>query len=60
LRGKAATVNIPVIALTANALAPDVERGLAAGFDGYHTKPIQVDAFTRTLLDTLSGGRGNL
>lgn len=60
LRGKAATVNIPVIALTANALAPDVERGLAAGFDGYHTKPIQVDAFTRTLLDTLTGGRGNI
>lgn len=30
----------PVIALSSSALAGEVERGLAAGFDGYLTKPI--------------------
>ena len=33
---------IPVLAVTANAMKEDIERGLAAGFDAYLTKPFNV------------------
>ncbi len=55
LRADPVTAGMPVIALTANAMASDIERGLAAGFDGYYAKPIQIDGFTRMLLDRLTG-----
>lgn len=34
----------PVIALSSSALGGEIERGLAAGFDGYLTKPIAPGA----------------
>ncbi|MDT8403814.1 response regulator [Sulfuriflexus sp.] len=37
--------NIPVIALTARAMSRDIERGKAAGFREYLTKPINVAEF---------------
>ena len=42
LRADPATARIPVVAITANAMAGDVSRGLAAGFFRYVTKPIDM------------------
>ncbi len=43
------TTHIPVVALSANAMARDIEKGLAAGFFRYLTKPIKVNEFMGTL-----------
>jgi len=45
LRADSTTWDIPVVALTAFAMAQDRERALAAGFDGYLEKPISVRSF---------------
>jgi CheY-like chemotaxis protein/two-component sensor histidine kinase len=49
LRADSATAHIPVIALSANAIPRDIERGLEAGFFRYLTKPIKVNEFLDTL-----------
>jgi PAS domain S-box-containing protein len=43
------TAHIPVIAISANAIPRDIERGMAAGFFRYLTKPIKFDEFMVTL-----------
>ncbi len=43
------TAHIPVIALSANALASDIEKAIKAGFFNYLTKPIKVNAFMDAL-----------
>ncbi|WP_229502696.1 ATP-binding protein [Pseudoduganella guangdongensis] len=48
------TAHIPVIALTANAMPRDVEKGLAAGFFRYLIKPINIDEFTDAINSTMS------
>ena len=47
------TANIPVIAISANAMPFDIERGLRAGFFRYMTKPIRVTDFMEALEVTL-------
>ena len=49
LREDPATAHIPVIALSANAMARDIEKGLEAGFFRYITKPIKIKEFMETL-----------
>ena len=49
LRADTATAHIPVVALSANAIPRDIERGLEAGFFRYLTKPIKVAEFMDTL-----------
>jgi CheY-like chemotaxis protein len=44
-----ATAHIPVVALSANAIPRDIEKGLEAGFFRYLTKPIKVNEFMDTL-----------
>jgi len=53
LRGDPATAHIPVVALSANAVPHDVEKGLEAGFFRYLTKPIKVAEFMDTLSEAL-------
>ena len=43
------TKNIPIVAVTANAIPRDIEKGGTAGLDAYLTKPLDV----RTFLDTV-------
>ena len=42
LRNLDSTKDIPVIAISANAMPKDIEKGKRAGFDGYITKPVNV------------------
>src|SRR6202162_2306142 len=49
LREDPATAHIPVIAISANAMPRNVEKGLQAGFFWYLTKPIKVKEFTDVL-----------
>jgi PAS domain S-box-containing protein len=44
-----ATAHIPVLALSANAVPRDIEKGLEAGFFRYLTKPIRVREFMDAL-----------
>jgi CheY-like chemotaxis protein len=53
LRADPATAHIPIVALSANALPRDIERGLKAGFFRYLTKPIKVKEFMDTLNEAL-------
>jgi len=46
--------DIPVVAITANALKGDREKSMLAGFDGYIEKPIDVDIFPDQILGFLN------
>jgi PAS domain S-box-containing protein len=49
LRDDPVTAHIPVLALSANAIPRDIEKGLEAGFFRYLTKPIRVHEFMNAL-----------
>ncbi|MDP1829209.1 MAG: ATP-binding protein [Archangium sp.] len=49
LRDDVKTANIPVLAISANAMVADIAKGLEAGFLRYLTKPLKVDEFMEAL-----------
>ena len=49
LKDDSSVTNIPVVALSANAMLRDIELGIQAGFFQYLTKPIKVKEFMDTL-----------
>jgi len=49
LRADGRTSSVPVLALTAQAMEGDRERFLAAGFDGYLSKPVDIAEFVATV-----------
>jgi two-component system cell cycle response regulator DivK len=55
LRESPRTADIPVVAVTAQAMKHDRERALEAGFNGYIEKPISVRAFPDQVRQFLSG-----
>jgi len=50
---KTSLANIPVIALTANAMKGDAQKALASGFDMYMTKPFNVQDLLDNIEKTL-------
>jgi len=53
LKQRPVTAQIPVIAVTANALPADVTRGLESGFKAYLTKPLMIDNVLETIVRVL-------
>ena len=53
LRADPMTHTIPVIAVTASVMTDDRTRIMAAGFDGFHGKPISVRQLLATVREIL-------
>ena len=60
LSGDPLTAHIPIVALSANAIPRDIEKGMEAGFFRYLTKPIKVAEFMETLNMTLKHAKNNI
>jgi two-component system, cell cycle response regulator DivK len=58
LRADEATRAIPVLAVTASAMTHDRQKILAAGFDGYQSKPISVRPFLAAVREALDRAAG--
>ena len=58
LRANERTATIPVLALTAQAMRGDRERFLAEGFDGYLSKPVNVQELIGVVREQCEGRLG--
>jgi len=58
LRADARTASLRVLAVTAQAMQGDREHFLAAGFDGYLSKPVNVQELLGTVRRYCDGGEG--
>jgi len=59
LRADERTKRMPVIAISANAAPGDIQRGLAAGFDDYLAKPLDLNLLVHTLTRVLTARRAS-
>jgi CheY-like chemotaxis protein len=57
LKGNPQTRGIPIIALSAHALAGSREKALAAGCDEFDTKPIEFDRLVATMRRVLAAAK---
>src|SRR5262249_36641049 len=55
LKGSSQTQDIPIIALSAHALAGEREKAIAAGCEEFDTKPIEFDRLVATVRRVLDG-----
>ena len=59
IREDPATGRIPVIAVTASAMTQDRSKIMAAGFEGYQSKPLNVKEFVEAIRDMLASHQQN-
>ncbi len=57
IRSKPWGSKVPVVALTALAMSSEIEKGRAAGFDDYLTKPLDIERFLSALDRLLYGAK---
>jgi CheY-like chemotaxis protein len=57
LRAEETTRGIPVMAMTASVMSEDRQKIMAAGFDGYQSKPINVTDFVAAVAQLLERHR---
>ena len=58
LKSDPATRGIPIVALTAHAMASDRQKAIDAGCDDYHTKPVDFENLVRSLESFLAAATG--
>ena len=58
LKAAPTTKAIPIIAITASAMTYNREVMLAEGFDGYQTKPLNLNEFLSNIARLIAGRRG--
>lgn len=58
IRAQTSLASVPVLALSAHAMVGDRERALAAGFDGYLSKPINVGTIIADIRNAITNSSG--
>ncbi len=57
LKARPETAEVPVIAISASAMADDIDRASVAAFDAYVTKPFKLDEFSALMQSVLDRRR---